>query len=803
MKIAIVAPSPVPFGLGGAENLWTGWLAAFNAQPGVEAELIKLPSPERNFWEIVASYRQFAELDLRHFDRVITTKYPAWMVLHPDHHVFVQHKLRGLYDTWPVGLSTEVPGPHTPEVRRLLQLLERPVQERRGLADLFACIAELQAAAPGLPPALFALPGALIRRVVHALDSVGLARAAVRRYAAISATVAGRAGYFPPDVTAAEVQVLHHPTLVRSLPATGSPLVPPGCIFTASRLDAPKRLHWIVQAYQQAGLGAQAPLVIAGDGPQRQRLTELAQGNPHIHLVGRLTDAELACAYQHALFVPFVPEQEDYGLITLEALQAGKPVLTCTDTGGVTELVQHDVNGLVVAPTVDALATAMQRLATDTALRSRLASQAAASVAHITWPVLAQQFGTPFTRVAVVNTFAIHPAHSGGQLRLFQLYSELARHFDVRVVNLGHLGATPRTHCLAPGLHEVVVPMAPEHHAFEEKLQKELHASCADVAAMLEPQLSPDWLAEVAAACAWADIVIASHVYAYPAIRRVWQGPVVYEAHNVEADLKAAIFGHARDRVAQVQAVERECASQAPLVLCCSPADAARLHSLYQLKTLPTVVPNGVNTRAYALPSADERATLRQRLGLGEQAVALFVGSLHGPNIDALRALLPIAQACPEVLFAILGSVCGGLAPTNDAPLPANLRLIGRVSDAELRVWLAVAHVGVNPMVSGSGTNLKMLEFAAAGLPMLSTPFGARGGLFQAGAHYVAAEMPAFAQALQHLLAPAQAAARQVMAAQARDCVVTQGDWRTVAQSMGSALDKLKPNERLALVERT
>jgi hypothetical protein len=63
--------------------------------------------------------------------------------------------------------------------------------------------------------------------------------------------------------------------------------------------------------------------------------------------------------------------------------------------------------------------------------------------------------------------------------------------------------------------------------------------------------------------------------------------------------------------------------------------------------------------------------------------------------------------------------------------------------------------------------------------------------------------MPDFAQALQHLLAPAQAAARQVMAAQARDCVVAQGDWRTVAQSMGSALDKLKPNERLALVERT
>ena len=309
MKIAIVAPSPVPFGLGGAENLWSGWLTSLNEQPGVEAELIKLPSPERNFWEIVASYRQFAQLDVRHFDRIITTKYPAWMLLHPDHHVFVQHKLRGLYDTWPTGLATELIGNQPPEVLKLLQLLERPTHDRQALEAIFACISELQIAAPGLPQNLFALPGALIRKVVHVLDGVGLARTAIRRYAAISATVAQRADYFPADLSPGEVQVIHHPTLVRKPSANASARVPAGCIFTASRLDAPKRMDWVIRAYQQARVDC--PLVIAGDGPQRAQLEALANANPHIHLVGRLTDAELASAYQQALFVPFVPDRED------------------------------------------------------------------------------------------------------------------------------------------------------------------------------------------------------------------------------------------------------------------------------------------------------------------------------------------------------------------------------------------------------------------------------------------------------------------------------------------------------------
>ncbi|WP_417539515.1 glycosyltransferase family 4 protein [Marinobacter sp.] len=778
MKIALIAPSPVPFMIGGAENLWTGWISALNAQPGVEADLIKLPTPERNFWEIVDSYRRWSELELSHFDRVISTKYPAWMAEHPDHHVYLQHKLRGLYDTWPASFPTEVSCDAAP-VRLVLDVLARSRGERSALPEIFTALDVLRTNALELPVDLFGLPGALIRQVVHALDDIGLARTAIRRYAAISETVRSRNGYFPQ---AAEVEVFHHPTLPRTRSEDDS-VVPQGAIFTASRLDQPKRLDWVIKAYLAADI--ETPLVIAGDGPCRAALIALADNHPQIHLVGRLSDAQIATAYQNALFVPFVPDREDYGLITLEALQAGKPVLTCSDCGGVTELVRDGENGLICAPDIPALAAGMRRLATDADLREQLAQRAQASVAHIRWPALAAAFSQPWPRVAVVNTFPIYPPQNGGQVRMFQLYQRLAAYADIRIVNLGPHRGELQQRTLVSGLQEVVVPMSTALAMFDRDLSRQLLAPSGDVAPMLRPELVPEWLAAIEQACDWADVVVACHPYGYPAIRLVWDGPVVYESLNVEADLKAAIFPHAPEQVEAVAQVEGDCARAAPVVFCCSTEDASRMQTRHELQSEPRLVANGVDAASYTDLPADEAIALRARYGLESTRLALFIGSLHGPNIDGLKALEDVALALPEVAFVVLGSVCdaAGLPA-----FPANVHLIGRVSDADLRAWLAAADVGLNPMISGSGTNLKMLEYAAAGLPVVSTPFGGRGGILEAGEHYVAAEAVDFAEAIRGLLDDDMAAERDRMTEAARLRASAAGDWRAIAGRMWSAL---------------
>src|SRR5690606_8696852 len=100
MKIAIVAPSPVPFTRGGAERAASGIERAINELSPHQAELIKIPVDESTLAGTLAGYEAFATLDLDHFDRVITMKYPAWMVDHPRKTIYLFHPLRGFYDTW-------------------------------------------------------------------------------------------------------------------------------------------------------------------------------------------------------------------------------------------------------------------------------------------------------------------------------------------------------------------------------------------------------------------------------------------------------------------------------------------------------------------------------------------------------------------------------------------------------------------------------------------------------------------------------------------------------------------------------
>ena len=177
MRIALVAPSAVPFAPGGAERLWWGLTNYVNRHTAHAMELIKLPSPERNLWEIAASYRQFSLLALDHFDMVISTKYPAWMVAHGHHVVYLQHTLRGLYDTYPVDLP-ERPAELPDSVVALWHLLERPRLERSALPDLFGQLEALRTderIGDETKARLVAFPGPFARAVVHALDRVGLA----------------------------------------------------------------------------------------------------------------------------------------------------------------------------------------------------------------------------------------------------------------------------------------------------------------------------------------------------------------------------------------------------------------------------------------------------------------------------------------------------------------------------------------------------------------------------------------------------------------------------------------------------
>ncbi|MFC7419991.1 glycosyltransferase [Iodobacter arcticus] len=733
MKVAIVAPSGVPFVWGGAENIWKGLWLALNQQNEVTAELIKLPSPEHDFWGIIQSYQRFAELDLNHFDLIISTKYPAWMISHPRHILFMQHTLRGLYDTYPSHLSKSIAhlAQKTPELYRLLNI-KNP--NRIQLAECFGELNKIKAA-QGLSPQDTALPGPLLRAIIHFFDSIALAPGQIMRYTAIAHEVANRQEYFPENI---KPEVLYHPSSLPQAGVIAGTQINPA-IFTASRLDAPKRIDLLIKAYCKSGV--KTPLRIAGTGPQSTKLQELISNHPTISLLGHISEQQLAHEYANALFVPFIPEHEDFGLITYEAMIAGKAVLSCSDSGGVTELVKDMENGLLVKPECDDIAKAIKKLCSDPTLCYQLGQQAYNSVKEITWPALAKELLNMHKqyqpKIIVLNTFPIYPVVSGGQARLYHLYSELSMlGYSIEILNLDFNTRTVQSRHLNENFIEVLIPIGEE---FRKKLnteEKRLNISCVDWLAAQHPELLPEWQTEIKRRAPWASLIICSHPYAYPAMMQAGVKEWLYEAHNVEADLKAQIYQQHPIEALQIKELELQCAQGAQHIICCSFEDSQRMQNLYKLPNHKfSIIANGADTQNIKYLDQAGRKAIRVQMGLEPtNKISLFMGSNHGPNIEATEQILITAEHDESLQYIILGSVADAFKQKN---IPNNVRFLGVVSLQEKQLWLQIASIALNPMLSGSGSNLKLIEYAAAGLPIISTEFGVRGTRFEAGVHYI------------------------------------------------------------------
>jgi glycosyltransferase involved in cell wall biosynthesis len=105
--------------------------------------------------------------------------------------------------------------------------------------------------------------------------------------------------------------------------------------------------------------------VVAGEGPDRPRLEELARRHGldgRVRFAGRVDREELADLYARCLAVYYAPVDEDYGMVPYEAFLSEKPVVTTTDAGGPLDVVADRTTGLVCAPRGEEIAGACRFL---------------------------------------------------------------------------------------------------------------------------------------------------------------------------------------------------------------------------------------------------------------------------------------------------------------------------------------------------------------------------------------------------------------------------------------------------------
>ena len=137
-------------------------------------------------------------------------------------------------------------------------------------------------------------------------------------------------------------------------------------IFFPSRIETLKRQTLAISAMQY--VDKSTFLIIAGMGGQygacRDLVKKLGLEN-QVRLLGEISEADKRALYATSSAVLFPPFDEDYGYVTLEAMCAAKPVITCHDSGGVLDFVVDGVTGHVVAPTARAIADAINSVANN------------------------------------------------------------------------------------------------------------------------------------------------------------------------------------------------------------------------------------------------------------------------------------------------------------------------------------------------------------------------------------------------------------------------------------------------------
>jgi glycosyltransferase involved in cell wall biosynthesis len=754
MRVAVVAPRPVPPLWGGTERAVAAMRRAIDDLDGHTAEVVELPVDETNLCDLIDAYRRFAALDLTAYDRVISVKYPAWMIDHPDHVVHMFHPLRGLYDAYEAFGLPLVAEPRSAHAAGILELIGRH-NDRAAVEEFFDRFAALVAAEGRDAPDL-AFPGPFARAIVHWLDAIALTPPRARAHFAISATVVARPEYFPRGL---RPRVLPLPT---ELPLDRPETAPGHTLFTASRLDAPKRLDLVIDA--MGLIEAPVRLAIAGTGPLDADLRARAADDPRIEFLGFVPDTELVDHYRGAIAVPFVPFDEDQGLICMEAASQGTPVVTCADSGGPAEFVVDGVTGLIAEPTAAHLARAIERVVADPIWARRMGQAAHRRAAARTWPDAARiLLGLPPGRrtdravaagratdrrtaspqrrrphAVVLSTYGIDaPAH-GGELRVHHLCRALAKVMDVDVLALDAApGARRSTTHVAPGLTSTIVPRGPGRARAQDDLGSLLGQSVTDVYAGVDVHHTPDYLDLLRHRAADADLVILEHPFLHPALAEAGVDlPVLVDTHNVEFDLRVAGLegvDAATPVLELLFRVERDALRAADAVSACSAVDADRLAELYGIdRSSITVVPNGsVVPRTFRDLAARRRAhdhwfdRLRWTWGAhGTSELVVFFGSWHPPNVDAAEYLVELATNRDD-LYVVSAGHHG--AVFGDRRLPRNIVFPGVVTATAKATLLACASVALNPMRIGSGTNLKLIEFLGHGVPTVTTPFGARG----------------------------------------------------------------------------
>ncbi len=326
MKIAIINPSDeFEIGIKGGNQYAAEALARY-IKKYTNHEVIKIFTPIKAHPEtsLLKTYLMHRLIDLSDFDLVISLKFPSFVINHKNHVSYFLHFYRQFYDLWPQNENNS-------------KLLTKT-----------------------------------IRLIIKSIDKHSLKK--IKKIYAPSLFIKSRL-----KETGIDSELLHLPPAEEDYKCNNFDYILSTSVLNEER----KRISLLIKAMRY--IKKDIKLVIVSEGPHKEQLMNLAKNDKRIIFLGYKPANELLDIYSNALCTCLVSYKEDYGLVTVESMKSKKPVITCTDSGGPLEFVEHNKTGLISEPNPKKIAENLNVLINNKNKAKILGENAYQRVKHINW----------------------------------------------------------------------------------------------------------------------------------------------------------------------------------------------------------------------------------------------------------------------------------------------------------------------------------------------------------------------------------------------------------------------------------
>ena len=360
--------------------------------------------------------------------------------------------------------------------------------------------------------------------------------------------------------------------------------------------------------------------------------------------------------------------------------------------------------------------------------------------------------------IIALNNFPIYPPITGGQLRIYYLLKYLSRYYPTKIYTIGNylekdnkkitINKTIQRRKIN-NFEEFVFPDGLLNYLMKFILCWRLNIIDADIFMSYRyPKALANYLTNDLRT--GEALVLLEHPYLSIILKKInMHTTIIYDAHNVEYLLKkqTAIMLN-KIWLNKVYEVEKYACEISDAIFVTSNEDKEAFIELYGIpEDKLYIIPNGVDLDSLKINVDKEFA--KKILGFEGKTIAIFIGSGHKPNVEAAEFIVhELAPKLDNIHFLIVGEVCKHI----NKPVPKNLKLLGIIDNETKNLVLKASDIALNPVTTGSGTSVKMIEYMAMGLPIVSTPIGARGLEVENWRHLIITERKNFSDVIRYLL---------------------------------------------------